>query len=207
MKINYEKLYYFTENFSLSGRGFRVDPSESFRVDEVDTLVQGQWHPKRAIEFVHQGGKRLCDVIWTGFPPMVLISKAFRDVLKRESFTAWSTYPVKVYDKDGKQLRGYAGLAFLGRAGAVDFSRSTKVWRGPRYDGGPKWQNYFGLAFKDDKWDGSDFFMSEDRSSTYVTDGVKRALQELKIPNVEFERLSEYEEQVPDSLTKLRLVK
>jgi hypothetical protein len=99
-----------------------------------------------------------------------------------------------VYDAEGKQLRGYAGLAITGRAGTIDSSRSKKVWRGPHFEGGPKWQNYLGMYFTNDQWDGSDFSLPGDTGWMIVTERVMEALKaELFIPNVEFQRLTEVE--------------
>lgn len=196
MDTDYSRLYYFAEDFDLSGRVFRVNPEIQLKVDEVEAYARGQIRPTVPISFVQQSGKLICDVIWTGFPPLVLVSRTFLDVATRNGLGGWSSYPVQIYDANRKELRGYAGLSFLGRAGAVDFSRSKKVWRGPMYEGGPKWQNHLGLFFNHDYWDGSDFFMADGQSGTYVTERVRQALKVLKIQNVEFERLSEYEQRV-----------
>ena len=137
-------------------------------------------------------GKRVCDVIWTTLLPIVLVSKRFRDVLRREAFTGWSAYPVKVYDHEDDELRGYTGLAVTGRAGAVDYTRNEKVWH-TFTKGGPRFRCRVGLFIDNDEWDGSDFFQLEGRSNIVVTQRVKDALvAELKIPNVKFDPLSSY---------------
>ncbi len=195
MSVDYGKLYRFSEEFALRGRGFRAS-AESGAIEDPHALLRGEWRPRTAIRFHHQAGKRVCDVIWTGFVAVVLVSRRFRDVLRREGFTGWSTYPVKVYDHEDNELSGYTGLAVTGRAGAVDHSRSKKVWR-RRIKGGPRLQRYVGMFIENDEWDGSDLFQMAGRSTKLVTERVKEALQaELKIPNTEFDQLSTFEHDI-----------
>lgn len=188
-EIDYNKLYEFGEDHSLRGKRFRAAPEDPFAVDEV-ALSRGEACAGQAIRFDYRMGKCICDVIWTTLLPLTLISKKFRDVLKRESLTGWTTFPAKVYDQVGKEIKGYAGLAVTGRAGPIDNMRSQKFLREPYVEGGPCIPCYRGMYFKDDEWDGSDFCMPQGRTSIIVTQRVKDALKELMIPNVEFRQLS-----------------
>lgn len=194
MKRDYDKLYWFHENFGPFARGLRVNPQEGSIADPVG-LLRGEVRPAKAIPFYHDRGKRVCDVIWTGFFA-VLISKCFRDLLRTEGFTGWSTYPVAVHDHEGKRLRNYFGLAVTGRAGPIDDSRSKKVWRGPHFEGGPKFQQYAGMYFKNDEWDSSDLFVPKQSAFIIISDRVMNALKSLKIPNVQFDCLSTFERDV-----------
>ena len=199
MRPDYDKLYRFGENFALWAGAFRAGP-----IDEVESeyaLFKGELRPRRAVRFGWRQGRRVRDIIWTTLPPLVLISKRFRDVLERAGLTGWSTYPVKVYDQEGRQVRGFFGLAVTGLAGAVDNSRSKRVWRGPWVEGGPKSQNYLGMFFKDDEWDGTDIFRPQKSSWIIVTERFKKALEEadLDVRNVKFDKLSTYERDIPGS--------
>lgn len=207
MQIDYDKLYYFTEKFGRKQRSFRASPEDALTLEVSQSLQRAEYHPKEAVTFRHQMGNNIAEVIWTGYVACVLVSTKFRDLLERERFTGWSTYPIVLYGEDSKELQGYVGLSILGRAGVVDFTRSRIASRGPIYEGGPKWKNHLGLFFKDDLWDGSDIFMVEGRSSTFVTERVKQAVAEFNIPNVQFERLSEYEEQVSKFEPSARLIR
>ena len=192
--IDYGALFEFGEDFSCH-HAFRAGPKDG-AIDDPWALCRGDFRPRTAIEFFHSEGRDVYDVIWTGFVAVVLVSRRFRDVLERAEFTGWTPYPVKVFDEVGEEIRGYCGLAFTGRSGPVDYSRSQKVWRKPRYKGGPKYQEYVGLFFKEDRWDGTDLFLPENTAHKIITEKVKNALSKLDIPNVGFERLTEFTDSV-----------
>lgn len=190
MKPNYDKLYYFTENFSRFASGMRVGPSEP-PSHEYASWLRGSCRPHIPIRYDRRSGSQLRDVIWTTISDP-LVSEDFLSVLIREKFTGWSTYPIVVYEKDGIKLSGFGGLVVTGRAGAIDPSRTHIELRDPIGDGMLKSEWAIGLYFKSDEWDGSDIFLPADRNYIIVTERVKEALKDLDIKNVKFVRLTEF---------------
>ena len=197
MKPDYDHLYRFGENFRPFARGLRAGPEDNGL--DANGITLGIVRPKQAVRFVHASGKRLCDVIWTTYLPLVLISKRLRDLLEHEQLTGWSTYPVSVHANGGNTLCNYFGLSVTGRAGPIDNRRSRKVSRGPKLEKGSKFQRCLGMFFKDDEWDGSDIFVPEKTTFIIMTERAKDAIGALKIPNVEFDSLRTLERDIPRS--------
>ena len=121
-----------------------------------------------------------------------IVSTRFIDVLK--DFKGWSTYPVEVHDGWGAMVPGFAGLAILGRCGRMlhDLSRTEtdKRWG---------WQNYVGLYFDPNTWDGSDIFYPTFGRGPVITSRLRDALRKAEITNIHMERLS-------DARTEKRMV-
>jgi hypothetical protein len=137
------------------------------------------------------GSKKPGDIIGTTFATPLLVSDRVMTLLRDAGFTGWRTYEVDLVGHDGTPIPGYHGLAIHGRCGPIDDSKSVQVPK--QYPGGvfPVWK---GMYFDTASWDGSDLFMSEDRSGwKFVVEDVKRAFQKAKIRNVRFTRLDEVE--------------
>lgn len=200
MNVDYQKLHYFTESLGPRRSWLRVGPDD---LEALEALTSARMKPRKAVEFHRRSGTSSCDVIWTTFPPLVLISNRFADLLAKKGFRGWTTYPTRVYDGD-EQLKGYAGLAVSGRAGAVDRTRCRVERRPPPNPRGSAYDVAVGLFFKNDEWDGSDVFMPADTGHIIVTEQVKNSLQTLHIPNVAFERLSDYETDLGPVSSKMR---
>lgn len=194
--MRYDRLYDLREEFECDG-AFRGAPEDGVIADPF-ALLGNVEKPTRPIRFDYHcsGGESVCDVIWTGFVAVVLLSDPLVDVLRGEAFSGWTTYPAEVYDKRSKKLPKYHGLAVTGRAGPIDNTRSERVWRGPYFPGGPKVEQYVGLYFQYDRWDGSDIFLPEGSGWIVVTERVKDVLDSLDIPNIKLVRLTTLERDV-----------
>ena len=160
---------------------------------ESDTLLdvdRGEMIPEQPIPVRHDAGGKPRDVIWTTWAIPVVVSERVIDLLRASGFTGWATYPVTVYDRDGATLDGYRGLSTSGRCGPLDYSRSEPV--SVPVPGGGEGLQYRGKYFDPASWDGSDFFLpSSGFGGRFVVAAVKRAFEDAKIRNVDFERLSE----------------
>lgn len=135
------------------------------------------------------GRSKPSDFIYTTSAHPTLISDRVLGILKREGFTGWRTYPIRLFGKNGARISGYHGLAIHGRCGPLDDSRSVK--RDTVYPGGvfPEW---YGLFFDPTTWDGSDLFMtSSPQTWLFVVEAVKRAFEKAKVTNVKFTPLDE----------------
>jgi hypothetical protein len=114
------------------------------------------------LTLVPASGRKPLDYVGATFATIRLVSQRLLDLLNREGFTGWSSYPVRLYGKDDEPPPGYAGLAIRGRSGPIDVSRSVageKVGPGGSV---PIWR---GLYFDPATWDGSDIFAPEAQRS------------------------------------------
>jgi len=157
-------------------------------------LLYGTLRPKKPIVVKWFMGGAPKDVIWTGHAVPVIVSDRFIEILRREKFTGWSTYPVKVYGKDCKEIPGYHGLAITGRAGPIDESKSEIVVRDPIAPGGRPLIRRKGLYFDPTTWDGSDLFLCGKWGGIFIRGNVKRTLERAKVRNVSYAVTTEVEQ-------------
>lgn len=141
------------------------------------------------IIFKHEYGKRLDDIIKTGYSSLHLISNRFKQVLEEGHFTGWKTFPVKVLNKKGIEIEGYHGLSVTGRCGPVDWDKSQIIQK-PFLKDGPLARYYKG--FYVDHWDGSDFFIPEEYYTICVTKRVAETLVKAKLTNIQLVNFAEF---------------
>lgn len=128
--------------------------------------------------FRRSEGKQAFDLIW-GFVP--LISARLRDMLMEGRLSGWTTYDVE-FDTQ-VQIGRYFGLVVKGRCDTIGFDPLVSE---PVYDRVaehlPALLHYKGLALSTETWDGSDFFMEEQRRNSHVivTDRVRTVLKKIK---------------------------
>ena len=162
---------------------------------EPFALTRGDFRPRKPLVFVHHmGGKVPTDIIWTGHVVIHLFADRVVELMRREGFTGWSTYPVEVRGKDGTVFPGYHGMSFPGRCGPIENARSTIVHE--QMPGGV-FPFHKGMFFDPDTWDGSDLFMPASYVGVFVTEAVKQAFEKAKVKNVRFSRLDEIMRDVP----------
>ena len=196
MALNYQELYDLTEDFGAE-HAFRAEiVDDDLAIDDFALLV-GNVIPEALIPFKRHQGRYLNDLIWTtGYT--VLVSGRIVTLLRDGGFTGWNTYPIELHDKRGEAMPGYHGFSVAGRCGPINHSRSRKAWRGPLVPKGRKFEVYCGMFFEDDQWDGSDIFLPRTSAFIIVAERLKQALEEMKIRNVRFERLTTLELSVDD---------
>jgi len=164
---------------------FRGDIQTKTR-EEDWALLRGELCSKKPVVIKWAMGGAPKDIIWTTSALPVVVSDRFIEILEEERFTGWSTYPVRVYGKDGKEIPGYRGLAITGRAGSIDESKSELVAYDPIAPEGKPFVNRKGLYFDPTTWDGSDLFLCGDCGFKFIRGDVKRALERAKIRNVSY---------------------
>ena len=142
----------------------------------------------------YNSGRILKDFVWTGaIAP--LVSERVVSLLTKEAVSGWSTFPVKLFDRNGREVLGYVGLAVTGRCRWIGFDRREEslIYR-PNRSGGQT--RYFkGLKFDEQSWDGSDLFMDAEARTGWVltTERVYKSFTAGKITNVEFTPLDDVE--------------
>ncbi|MEQ1531003.1 MAG: hypothetical protein ABL925_16935 [Methylococcales bacterium] len=128
------------------------------------------------------GRKSPSDLVW-GSIPLLFFSKKIASLLDEHSITGWKGYPVSLYDKAGMLIPDYQALGIVGRCGC---SNPAKAVRGLKEYPTGLWPVYRGLYFDPANWDGSDIFLTEDKSFIVVTERVKTLFEKNKIRHISF---------------------
>ncbi|MDR0604221.1 MAG: hypothetical protein LBG80_07980 [Bacteroidales bacterium] len=188
--MNIEKYYTFSSKLSSTtvqahalGLSSKEDDTGLF---DQHRLIQGVYDGiSFPVVFKQEYGKKLEDVLDTGWVNLYLISNKMKTVLEENALTGWKTFAVQVIDKKGREIQNYHGLSITGRCGKIDYSKSEiiKDTLLGKY--------YKGLHVGLDKWDGSDFFMPEKYFGTIITNRVVEILKKNNITNIRLENLME----------------
>jgi len=82
------------------------------------------------VVFKQDYGKKLLDILDTGWPSLYLISDHLKNTLETNKLTGWKSYPARVYDKKGVEVMGYNGFSITGRCGPIDYTKRRSLKRG-----------------------------------------------------------------------------
>ncbi len=180
---------------SFSSLGLSVT-AEGLANDDEDLLVQGHYDgisfPVIFRQENDDSGEVLSDILDTGWPSLYLISKKIRNILQDNLFTGWTTFSVKVFNKEGNEIKDYYGLSIIGKCGSIDYSKSTITTKKISPDL-PSEKYYIGLYIGLDQWDESDIFLPKGSSHIIVSKKLKKELIKGKSSNIEFINLAEIE--------------
>ena len=161
--------------------------------DDEDNLLRGEYEGINfPVVFKQERGKKLVDILGTGWPNLYLISDRMKDVLEENKLTGWKTFPITVYDKKKNEILGYHGLSVTGRCGPIDGTKA-KIIDKQLIVNGPILKAYKGLYVGLDKWDSSDFFIPEGSRCFVITEKTAKILKDKKIKNTQLDNLSEIE--------------
>ncbi len=167
--------------------------AENLTLDKSHNLILGVFdNIDFPVVFRQEYGKKLTDMLDTGFVSLFLISDKMLRVLKENKITGWKTYPVKVYDKKGNEVEDYHGFSITGRSGPINYDKSEIIEKQLAPEGPPS-KYYKGRYFGYEKWDGSDFFIPEGTFYIIVTKKVVQAFKKAKLTNIRFECLTDIE--------------
>lgn len=191
--MEFDRLYLLGSEFL--GGALHVQPVTT--ITNHSAIFRGDSIPASPLVFAHQRGGAARDLISTGFPALMLLSSRVFEILRAEGITGWTTFPVVVTGKDRQVIDGYRGLSITGRCGSIRKERSKLVWKEPRYAGGPPRQVKLGLLFDPATWTGHDMFSPQGVDYVFVGERVKDVLEQAKVKNIRFERLTEVENVLP----------
>jgi len=144
------------------------------------------------IVFKQKYGKKLEDILDTGWPSLYIISDKMRTVLEENSLTGWKIFTIKVLDTKGQEIKGYHGLSIVGRCGPIDYNKSEVIEK-RLVPNGPLSKYYKGLHVGLDNWDSSDFFLPEKNFGIIITQRAAELIKKYKITNIRLENLEEIE--------------
>lgn len=160
-------------------------------INEHWKLIKGNYQGiSFPVKFIQESGKKLTDILDTGWPDLNLISDRLKTILEENHLTGWRTFPIKVYDKKGSEITGYHGFSVIGHCSSLNYEKSEIIEKRivPQ---GPICKFYKGLVIDD--WDGSDFFTPEGTYQILVTQKTADILKKNKITNVYLENLADKE--------------
>jgi hypothetical protein len=169
----------------------RVDSDIDKAAEMVRALYFSEYKPEAPIELCWSQGRKRFDLIGATFTEVVLLSQRTTDLLLSSNVTGWSTYPVRIFDKDGSVVDGYSGLSVLGRCGPQQPERTQHETRLGRL--GAPYPVRKGFYFDEHSWDGSDIFCPAGSTFKLVTRRVKDLLESAKITNINFCALDQLE--------------
>ncbi|MEM0942127.1 MAG: DUF1629 domain-containing protein [Bacteroidota bacterium] len=170
-----------------------IDPDKTYSYDQ-NKLIQGDYIDiSFPVVFKQEYGKKLQDILDTGWPSLYLISNKIKAVLEDNNFTGWQNFAINVLDKQGQEIKGYHGLSITGRCGPVDYSKFSEIIEKRLVPNGPLVKYGKGLYVGLDKWNGGDFFVPEKSGGIVVTKRTAEALKKNKLTNVKLQNLAEIE--------------
>ena len=182
-----------SSTFQAHAIGLNKDKNENSEYYDQHMLLLGSYSGiSFPAIFKQEYGKKLQDVLDTGWVSLYLISDKMKVVLEDNNLTGWETFAVKVLDKQNNEIQGYHGLSITGRCGKIDYNKS-EVFEKRLVPNGPLGKYYKGLHVGLDKWDGSDFFLPEKYFGIMTTQKVAEVLKKNKLTNIKLKNLAEIE--------------
>jgi hypothetical protein len=165
---------------------FFVKPLNS----KVDFYSYFKGRSAGTLDFVESGGSIKYDLIGTGFANLYLISDRIISVLSTRRITGWGTFPVRIFDSKRNEIKGYFGFAIKGSCGNLDDSKSTILKKEDKI-ARSQYEIRKGLYFDITAWDNSDIFSPEGKMFIFVTETVKKCLENFT--NIAFQDIREIE--------------
>ncbi len=179
-----------SSTFQASPNGLKDDENG---VSEHLNLIKGKYEGINfPIVFKQESGKKLTDILDTGFAGFFLISDNLKTILEENHFIGWQTFPIKLYDRKEKEINGYHGFSITGTSGPVSYKDSDiiEIRTVPE---GPICRLYKGLYIGIETWDNNDFFTPMESYMTIVPKKVADILIKNKISNMRLNNLAEIE--------------
>lgn len=188
MEYKYPKFYEFGSQGYLTTFGARADIFQE-AIDEMastgvrketlniyDYLAFGDYPNWLSfpVSFHQLDGKIMRDYLDTRTGICYLISQRTKDILEREGFSGWKSYPIKLFDKKNHEIEGYHGFSIVGNGGQATKNENDR------------------LTWSISNWDGSDFFRFDHYHHQIVTERVMRVFKHAKITAVQFTPLERW---------------
>jgi hypothetical protein len=191
MALDLLDTYELAEAYTRGAFRPRVFGYLEMQQDPLRAYHLGTATPERPLRLGWAEGSRLVDLTGTtaGLPNVV--SQRFVDALRCHTVTGWSTYPIELHDKDDKIIDGYYGLIVTGRSGPIQNERARPTL--VRTPAGHMAKSWFGYYVDEASWDGSEIFVPQNTSFTFVVGRVKRLLEAAKLTNIALTSVTEIE--------------
>lgn len=196
--MDFERIFYLSPSGipgALEVASASDETSTGFKSNQKmkSALIRGEVIPPLPLNFVWSSGETAMDHITTTLVTIHLFSQRVFECFRRHRFTGWSSFPIRLAGRDGKDLRDYGGLAVTGRCGRIDNARSVRTVRPARKIEGDA-DVMMGLYFDPGSWDGTHIFTPGGK--VFVLQDVKSALEEIGATNFCFMPLTRVENQM-----------
>lgn len=166
----------------------------------MNTIFMGDNLPDEPIIFHIIMGRKGKDVIGTPFITPFIVSIRVIENLEKYNINGWDTFPIKIFDKSGEEICGYAGLSVVGRCGLIDDSKRKIEWRTSPYNENYRYQVAKGIYFAENSWDGSDIFATPYGGGVFIVNKVREMLISEKVKGFNFIDISDFEVDIPTTL-------
>jgi hypothetical protein len=121
---------FFYFGSKLVSSTFRAEPIElrNESLEKIHNIILGKYEGLNfPIIFKQIGGKKLTDILDTGYAGLYLISDKLKTILHENNFTGWKIYPIKVFDKKKNEIEGYYGFSVVGVCGPHSYDNSKII--------------------------------------------------------------------------------
>ncbi len=160
-------------------------------INDEWNLVKGKYQGiEFPVIFRQTYGKKFTDILGTGWPCLYLISEKLKGLLEENRLTGWTIFPIKLYDKKGKEIHGYHGFSIVGRCVSISYEKSEIIEK-RLVPTGPICRFYKGVTIEN--WDGTDFFTPEKTYEIFISKKAAEVLEKNKITNLRLQNLSDFE--------------
>ena len=188
---------FFTFGSKLVSSTFQASPvglgHSPDGMPEARNLIKGKYEGINfPVVFKQEYGKKLTDILDTGWHCLFLISDKIKTILEENQITGWKTFSIKLYDKKKNEIFGYHGFSVVGHCGSIDYTKAEIVDR-QAIPTGPICKAYKGLYIGLDKWNGSDFFIPDASLCFVINKRTASLLEKNKITKMRLKNLSDVE--------------
>lgn len=189
--FDYSKFHRLSDPFSTQALRLTPCPSCVWLNEETAIgLATGTLkEASNELQMCGTSGQRPMSWLWSTFPPLRFVSEQTALLLTNNEVVGWSTYPVKITDREGRVLPGYRGFAVTGRAGEVRHDLSTNTTL--HHPWGTSTRVHRGLYFDPQAWDESEFFLVG--GHTVITERVRELFTKNRVSNVKLAPITEVE--------------
>ena len=154
-------------------------------------LIKGDYQGiEFPLVFKHEFGKKFLDILDTGYPGFLIISERIKSALEEHHLSGWKVFSIIILDKKNNEIAGYYGFSVTGKCSPTRYDNSQIIEK-RRVSNGLLCKFYKGVFV--DSWDGSDFFIPQGTSHTFVSKQAANVLKQSKISNMELQCLAETE--------------
>lgn len=159
-------------------------------VEEADLIVSEKIILQTPITLRLMQGSRRCDLLTDSLVAFDICSKRLIQTLTE--FSGTGTFPLRLLDKDNKEISGYSGLSVRGVCGPPDWSKARPCTILKKVPTGINQPGRAGIPIDRGTWDGSDVFRPQKTRMILVTERVRKSVEALSGTNVRFTPIEAY---------------
>jgi len=181
------KLYTLDNNTAISVKKSSLDWKTCCE------LVKGEYQNfAEPLEFEYSSGISWTDFLQPVSVGMYLISSRVIRILEENNISGWTSYTIKIKDRNNRYVEDYVGFSVKGKSGSLVYKRESFFFRQFNSQS-PKVKYIRGAQIEEDSWDGCDFFIPSNSLHIIVTEKVMNVFSEFNISNVDFHNLKDLE--------------